>query len=365
VTGAALSYASAQARLALALAAGYDAPALGRLASAVNGGARVEEMVLAGVPATAFSPGRGQGPWPTLVLVPGVTRAGRQHAALVGVGRGLASAGHVVLVVEPAGLVSGELTPSVTDAVRAAAEAAATRPGARGGRVALAGVSGGATLALLAAAELAERVSAVAALAPCCDIREALRLITTGVYRRGDGVAAFATGDFFKLVVARSAVAWVPDGSDRAALRALLASHCDDLPDPLARVREVRRHGLGPSACAVVELLANEDPGRFDELYAALPAEARTAADALSPVDVADRIEAPVSMVVAREDKYIPLEDALAFARRCRRLSLTVLDSLVHAVPSVSPGAAHDLARLDVAAVRLLVALRPPSYSGQ
>lgn len=354
-----------QGRVLLAFAAAAEPPLLRRLAPALAGTPRVAEGALGGAPAAVFTPGRGHGPWPAAVVVPGVTRAGRRHPAFVGIGRGLAAAGHLAFVVEPEGLATGELTPAVLERVGAAVQAAAEHPDARGGAVALAGVSAGATLALLAAArgELVPRVSSVVVLAPCCDVREAIRLVTTGTYRDGDGPARYETGDFFRLVIARSAVAWLEPGPDRAALRRRLLALAEYGPDPLAPLRSWPREELGPAARALVELLANEDPARFDELYAALPAALRVAADALSPRLAAGRIAAPVELVVAREDKYVPLADARAFAARCPAARLTVLDTLGHAVPRLSLGAAPDLARLDAALVRALLAAQAPSYS--
>lgn len=310
---------------------------------------------MGGVPATIFRPGRGSGPWPAVVVVPGVTRLGRRHPGLVGLGRGLAATGHLAGIAEPEGLVTGELTPATVLETRKAAEAAASWADAEQGRVALLGVSGGATLALLAAADsaLAGLVSFVAALAPCCDIREAIRVVTTGVYRDGDALVPFATGDLFKLVIARSVVAWLPVGRDRTALRSHLLERDEYGPEPLADLRAWPRDELGASALAALELLANEDRDRFEELFAALPDELRAAVEMLSPTQCAQRIVAPTEVVVAREDRYIPLTDSTVFSELCPTARLTVLESLGHAVPSLSPAGARDLLRLDGVLVRL------------
>lgn len=277
------------------------------------------------------------------------------HPGFVAVGRGLVGAGFVVAVVEPPGLAIGELTPLSVEHTRAAAEELV----ARHGRVAVAGVSGGATIALAVAAQpsVARRVSAVAALAPCCDVRAAIRLVTTDRYR--DDGEPFETGSFFRLVIARSAVAWLDDGPDRRALREHVLGLEDYGPEPLRAFRSWPTEELAPEARAVVRLLGNRDPDRFDGLYAGLTGDQRRAAERLSPILLAREIVAPVEVVVARADKYIPLEDATAFARECGRARLTVIESLEHAVPSVSIAAARDLARLDAAAVRFLAA----SYS--
>jgi pimeloyl-ACP methyl ester carboxylesterase len=322
----------------------------------------MEESQVGGVPATIITPGWGSGPWPVALIVPGVTRLGRRHPALVALGRGLAAVGHLTVVADPEGLAVGELTPAVVHQTRAAAIAAARRPEATG-RVVLVGVSGGATIALLVAADpqLAGRVSAVAVLAPCCDIGEAMRVITTGAYRDGRALVPFSSGDLFKLVIARSIVAWLPDGADKSTLRAHLLSLHEYGPEPLAGLRGWPQKTLGAAARSAVELLSNVDPARFDELFAALPEGLRRSVDEMSPLAAAHRIPAPVELVVAREDKYIPLADARRFARTCPHARLTVIESLRHAVPRVSPKEARDLARLDAVLVRLLAA----AYSGR
>lgn len=355
--------AASQARVGAGLVAAYDPPVVARAVRLFAGPPRVEDSSAGGVPATIFRPGRGSGPWPAAIVFPGVTRLGRSHPAFIGLGRGLAAVGHLVVVAEPDGLAAGELTPAAVRQARAATEAGMSRPDVASDRVALAGVSGGATLALLAAADpaLAERVSAVFALAPCCDIGEAIRVVTTGVCRDGDALTSYTTGDFFRLVIARSVVACLPESPDREELLSHLRSLEDYGPEPLAALRAWPRHGVGAQARAVAELLANEDTTRFEELLGALPSEVRAAIQSLSPRRFAREIAAPVELVVARADKYIPLADSTAFAKACPRARLTVIESLGHAVPRLSLREARDVARLDGVLVRLLAA----SYSGR
>lgn len=355
----------ARLRLLVALAAGYDRRPFAWAASALFGRPRVDEIDAGGVPATLFRPGRGSGPWPGVLVVPGVTRTGRRHPAFVGIGRGLAAAGFLVVVAEPDGLAIGELTPGSVHRTRQAASWVCARPDVRDGLFALAGVSGGATLALLAAADagVAPHVSAVVALGPCCDIREALRLVTTSTWMQEGAQISYETGPFFRLVLARSTVAWLGEGHDRRTLREHTLGLEDYGTAPLAAFRTWPTEQLGPEARAIVELLANDDPVDFDRLYGALPNAQRQAVDMLSPIRVAGDISAPVELVVAREDKYVPLADAVAFARECPRARLTVIDSLEHAVPSVGLSAISDLLRLEGALSRVLAAAGSPSYS--
>lgn len=356
---AGLGYASAQRRLAVGIVAGYEPPVLGRALRSFTGRPRTQESSLGGAPATVARPARGSGPWPAVVLLPGVTRRGRAHPAFQGLARAFAATGHLAVVVEPQGLNVGELSAAGLGQARSAVEAVASRPDAAQGRVALAGVSGGATVGLLVAADpsLAGRISSIIVLAPCCDLEEAVRVVTTGVYRDGNLLVRFTSGDFFRLVIARSVVAWLPPGKDRETLRAHLLSLDDYGCDPHGGLRAWPRDELGAAARAVLELLSNDEASRFDELVARLPDVVRTNMRDLSPLAAAQRIVAPVELVVPRADKYIPLADSTSFAEACPTARLTILESLEHAVPSVSLAGARDLVQLNGVFVRFLRAL--------
>ena len=348
----------AQARVPIGLAAAYDGPVFGRIARVLDGNVREDDTCIAGLPAFVYRPGRGSGPWPAVVLFPGVTRRGRMHPALRAIGRGLAATGRVAILVEPEGLPFGELTPTARQQACAAVEAVIGRREVADGRAALVGVSGGATLALLAAADrgLRDRVSLVLVVAPLGDVSEAIRYITTAVRRDGETVVSFDSGDFFKLVIARSVISCLQPGDDRTALRSHLLALEDYGAEPLSSLRGWPREGLDEPARAAVALLSNEAPERFDELFAALPEALRAAVDALSPTAVATEITAPVELVVARADKYIPLADAISFAQACPTARLTILESLTHVVPTVSLTGVRDLVRLDRVLVHLLAA---------
>jgi pimeloyl-ACP methyl ester carboxylesterase len=348
------------------LVAAYDPPVLGRAVRALTGRPRVVESAVGGLPATVARPACGAGPWPAVVLLPGVTRRGRGHPAFQRIAHALASTGHLAVVPEPDGLSAGEITPESARQVAAAVHAVLERRDAAGPRIVLAGVSGGGSLALLTSADdsLAERTSLVVALAPCCDIARAARFVTTGRDEL-DGVdAPFVSGDFFKLVVARSLVASLQEGQGRSELRTHLLALDDHEPDPLAGVRRLSRDGPPADVRSLVELLANDDPDRFDDLFADLPEELRASIDSLSAIAAAPRISAPVELVVARRDKYVPLGDAVAFAAVCRDARLTVIETLEHAVPRLGVGEVRELAKLDRVLVRLVAAAHgTPSYS--
>jgi hypothetical protein len=170
----------------------------------------------------------------------------------------------------------------------------------------------------------------------------------------------YAVKSFLQLVTARSLVAALPASADRSRLLADLLHLHEGSPDPLALFRRMRPAQVAPSTRALVELLANRDAARFDQLYAALSPALRTSIARLSPLSGAYRLRAPVEIASAPHDKYFPLAETQALARVAThtRVRLTVTSTLHHAIPSLSLSDVADLFRFDGWAVRSLQALR-------
>jgi pimeloyl-ACP methyl ester carboxylesterase len=348
---------AAQAEAVVVLSAVLDTPVVTWVVEHMTDEPRVEDAPVAGVPATVVRPG-GSGPWPVLVFVNGVTPRGRHHPDVQALARGLARAGYLVVVPDPPGLAQGEITVRTLDATAAVVQEATRLRGARA-RVALLGVSAGGSLALVAAAEpaFASRVSVVAAIAPYADLPDMFRLATIGSYADGGHLVPYDSASYLTLVAARSLVAALPPGRERDELLAALPATREvdeEPPDPLAGLRALERHTLSPDARAVLALLLNREPGRFDELYAALPPRMRAANERLSPSTVAARAPAPIELASAPEDKYFPLAHSHELAGLAPEARVTVTATLEHAVPDASLDGALDLLRFDAFAVRVL-----------
>ena len=131
------------------------------------------------------------------------------------------------------------------------------------------GASTGAGLAILAAADprLADRVTAVTAIAPFASLRDDPSARNDGALRRS--------------AVRRRAARRV------AAARSLAASAPDDP--------------------AVSALLANDDPARFDALYAELAPTTRALVDELSPLTRIADVRAPVELLSAARRRFFPV----------------------------------------------------------
>lgn len=341
------SWLSAQASGLLVMSSVLEAPVLSPAGELLTSEPVVEDRVVATAPTTLVRPPGGK-PRPTIVFMNGAVPAGRDESAVVQLAEGLARAGYRVYVPDLPGLRSGEITPQTLDSAVAVAGAAAKDPRASEGRVALVGVSVGASLALLAAhePELRGRVSVVAGLAPYADLREVLRLATTETYSSGGETFDYEVPDYLRLVAARSMAAILPEEKDGEAVLSLLpdTEHYsppeDDVPDPLAALpafRAVSEGELAPGTLAAIELLVNEDPERFDRLYDELPPETLEQARELSPAYIAGRIAVPVELVSPPRDRYFPVAGSRELARAVPEGRLTITPALEHAevVPSL------------------------------
>jgi pimeloyl-ACP methyl ester carboxylesterase len=347
------SWVSAQAGALVVLSRTANVPVVSWFVGVVTDEPDVEQTTVAGVPTTIVRPGGGRR-WPAVVFVTGVTRRGRLHPKVQRLARALARDGYLVLVPDLPGMRTGNVTTQTAAAMIDVSRTAVARRDVRNGRVALLGVSVGATLCLLAAEDpsLGRRVSVVAGIAPYVDLREVVRLVTTGFYRDRGRLVRYRTKPFAALVVARSLGSALPPGHGRRVLLRRLEAVPDDASDPLAVVRRPERFADGTRA--LVRVLANRDPVRFDSLYALLPRRVRESAEQLSPLAPARRLRAATLLASAPHDKYFPPAEARALARVAPHVQVTVTPTLQHAVPKFSLHDLGGLFRFDAFLVRVL-----------
>jgi pimeloyl-ACP methyl ester carboxylesterase len=349
------SLAVAQARAVVVLSSVLEAPVLTPAVEVLTREPVVEDTVFAGRPSLVVKPA-GEGPCPAILFVNGTVPEGRNYPEVQNLARGLARAGYLVVVPDLPGLTNDEITPQTVSSTVETARAVANHPDTRDGRVGLVGVSTGATLSLLAAEdpEVGERASVVAGIAPYADIRSVLNIATTDHYRDGEEFAPYDADPFLSYVIARSMLAVLPPGEDREVLRAEL-EEVDRLdPDPLSWLRDRPTGDLSPEARNVVGLLANEDPERFDGLYAALSPEIRAEMESLSPLHGSEQIVAPVELVSGSRDKYFPVSESFAVGRIAADHRVVVSEAIDHSEVNFSLRDVPAFARLDGFVVRSL-----------
>lgn len=336
---------SAWGRTFVLLAVVLDVPVLARLVRRLTPTPRVETLELDGTPLEIVVP-RGDGPWPAFHFVNGAHPDRRREPIVQRVTHGLARAGFLVALPDLPGLGDGELTPRTLEAARDVTEFLANRTDVRDARVALAGASAGAGIAVVTAAHerLVDRISVVAAVVPFADVRRLACLATTSRYRVNGGSKPYEVTALMRRVVARSLVAAIPSSDDRTILLDLLREQDPDDVDAL-RCLAAPEHDLGPVAASVVALLLNEDDARFDDLYAALPPEIVERLRDLSPGAHAAGVRARVEAIAPPDDPYFPLPEAVAVVGLVQSGRLTVTRVLDHTRPSLALSRVGDFAR--------------------
>ena len=332
-------------RAAVLISLVLEVPLLTRVATQMTGDPRIESLEIDGVPVELTRPRRG-GPWPAWVFVTGAHPERRNEPVVQRLARALARSGYVCLVPDLPGLGEGQVTQRTLDAAVAVIESAASRNDVRDGRVALCGASTGASIALLAAArpELAGRISTVAAVTPYADLEQIVALATTRVYPGQGGSELHDVTALLRRSVARSLCAALSGGEERDRLLALLSDESEDI-DPLEPFIELDGSDLSAPAKAAVAVLANRDPARFRELYAALPTDVQSLVRSLSPLACAGRARVPVELIVPPTDIYFPMGEATSLARSLPNARLTVTGTLDHTRPALSLGGVPDLLR--------------------
>jgi len=314
------------------------------------------EEVIAGVPVTTARPA-GRGPWPALVFMNGATPDGRAHPMVLRLGLALARTGRLVYIPDLPGVAGGELSPVTLAGAVGFAQAAARTTDAAGKGPVLAGVSVGASLALLCATDsrVAGHVTGVVCIAPYSDLERVMLLATTGSYAFDDGIRPFPVPPYLAVGLARSLAAMLPPAPATAALAEELRSIDPSAPGAL-EFREPAFRAVGDEAVAVFELLSNRDPKRFGDLYAALPGHIRSTVAELSPLHRAASLRAPVEIATAPRDRYFPVAESQALVRASPRVRLTVTSLLAHATPRLSVRYLAELGRLNAFFVRALEA---------
>jgi pimeloyl-ACP methyl ester carboxylesterase len=318
----------------------------------------VAHEVVGGVPATVVRPARDRG-GPSVVFVNGATPHGRAHPTVLRLGRALASCGYRVVIPELPGIAAGELAVST---VAATVSVAAATSGTHDVRLALAGVSVGASVALLAAADeaLAARVSTVVCIAPFAHLAHVAHLATTGATSGASGPRQYPVPAALLVGLARSLVLQLPAGGPRERLYRALCTLDTTTADPIASLPTALFRDAGAEAIALGELLRNREPTRFGPLYAELSTGLRSAIELLSPLRVASEIQASVEIATAPVDRYFPVEEAMALVRTIPRARLTITSLLAHATPSLSLRYLLEIGRLERFFARACTNARSP-----
>jgi hypothetical protein len=295
------------------------APSRNPVAFSVDGRPRAGDLYLPGAHADAG-----------LVLVPGITREGKDDPRLIAFASTLSRARFEVLVPNLPNLsalkVSADNAGTLADALRFFDD----RPtSARLGMAAISYAVGPAVAALFEDGADA-RADFVVAIGGYYDIEATLTFFTTGHYRTQESQAwrHRPPNDYGKWVFVRANVDRLESAADRTTLWAMAERKLDDLQADVADLAA----RLGAEGRSVYALLLNDDPDRVPALIAALPpvVAAEIACLDLSRLPL-ERLDARFVLVHGRDDPIILETESMAVGAGRARLYL--VDSLDHVDP--------------------------------
>lgn len=282
-----------------------------------------------------------------IVLVPGLSRAGKDHPAFQRMASSLARAGFLVLAPDLPGLRAFHVSEAdVERIVRAVQALAREAPPPIG----VFGFSFGAGPALLAAADprVRDTVAFAGSFAGYWDLASVISFTTTGWFEE-EGQWQWASqqsGNRWKLLAALAPYASSP--GERARLQRLADRKLMDTDADL-RGERWRLRGEGWRFLAVVE---NRQRDRVPGLLASLSPRVRARLWRLSPARSIQALRARLYVVHGRDDDSIPYTESVKLARAAPNLGrLVIFDAFTHALPSergwLTPvRQAQDLGRL-------------------
>ncbi|HEV8675797.1 MAG TPA: hypothetical protein VGX21_17305 [Methylomirabilota bacterium] len=272
--------------------------------------------------ADLYHPRRVRG---ALLLVHGLSPAGRRHPDLVRLARLLARHGQRVLVPDFTGLQTFRLSGREVDEIAGALRALR----ALGGPVGIAGFSFGAGPALLAAATAAD-LRLAGSFGGYADLRHVIGFITTGVHEYAGHRYAQPQEEYNRWKLLALLAGFVEDAADRARLQAIAERR---LADP-GGATEALEATLGGEGRRVLDLILNRRPEAVGPLVAGLPAGARQALDRLSPATVVAGLSGRLLIAHGAEDSSIPFTESLWLAERAGgRARAVIFRSFHHTGP--------------------------------
>jgi hypothetical protein len=284
-----------------------------------------------------------------LLLVHGLSAAGRRHPELMRLAGLLAAHGQLVMVPQFPSLAAFRLEGHEVEQVRASLRhlTGAALP------LGVAGFSFGAGPALIAAAAMPE-VDLVGSFGGYADLRNVIVFVTTGVHDFRARRERQPQEEYNRWKLLALLVGFV-DGADRDRLhdiaRRRLANPADDTSSAEAR--------LGEAARAILELVRARREDEVRERLARLPPQVHHALDALAALPAVPRLAGRLLIAHGADDASIPFTESLRLAEAAGpRAHVAILSGFHHTgLPAGWPALrslAHDGWRLSRLAADLI-----------
>jgi len=269
---------------------------------------------------------RGAKPRAALLLVHGLSRAGRRHPELMRLAGLLSARGHLVLVPEFEGLAAYRLGGREVDEIRAALRHLRA---VSGGRVAIVGFSFGAGPALLAAASVPE-LRLAGSFGGYADLRHVITYITTGIHTFGGRRYVHRQEEYNRWKLLALLVGFVEDARDRALLETIAERKLANPSEATGPLEAT----LGDEGQRVLAITLNQHEDAVAPLLAALPFRARQALDLLSPLAVVPRLSGRLVIAHGAGDDSIPFTESLRLAEATGgRARVAILQTFHHTGP--------------------------------
>jgi hypothetical protein len=250
-----------------------------------------------------------------IVLVPGAVPDGKDDERLVALATTLARARFAVLTPDLSGYRDLKVRPAhvreVADAFRYLVSRDALAPQGRAGIGAISYAVGPAILAAMQE-DIREQVRFVLGVGGYCDLRVAIRFLTTGYFEDEGAPRYLRPSDYGRLVFARTAVDYLSRAADRSALDAMVEAKLEDAEADVSGLAE----RLSAEGLAVYRLLVNSDARETARLIADLPQPLIDAIQALTlqGKDLSG-LSARLILVHGMNDPLIPYTESLALKR--------------------------------------------------
>lgn len=266
----------------------------------------------------------------SLVLVPGLSRLGKDHPAFQRMALSLARAGFLVLAPDFPGLRAFHVAEGDVRTIVGAVQAlTAESPSFIG----ILGFSFGAGPALLAATDPAIRnqVDVVGSFGGYWDLANVIGFITTGWYEEDGRWRQVAQQPYNRWKLLAALAPYVADPVERERLKRIvdrkLVNPGEDVSGALGR--------LGVEGWRLLALVENRRGDRVADLLASLTPRLRETIQRLSPAGEVGRVRARLLIAHGRDDDSVPYTESLRLARAAPNLGrLVIFEGFAHAFPS-------------------------------
>lgn len=265
-----------------------------------------------------------------LVLVPGLSRTGKDHPAFRHLATSLARRGFLVLAPDFPGLRRFHVSE---DDVRTIGRAVQTLRKEAPPPIGILGFSFGAGPVLLAAAdpEIRDQVELVGSFGGYWDLTDVILFVTTGWHQENGDWRQRPQQSYNRWKLLAALVPYAADPKERERLQRLvdrkLANPGEDVSAEAAK--------LGAEGRQLLALVENRERERVAALLASLNPPLRERLRRLSPASTIGHVRARLLIAHGRDDDSIPYTESVRLAQAAPNLGrLVVFDGFTHMFPS-------------------------------